>query len=61
MTGVEIWAKIWDILPPCKKGDKMGRMSVDILWASPTTSLILYDWRAADGPILIYKFPWQKK
>ena len=23
-TGVEIWAKIWDILPPCKKGGQHG-------------------------------------
>ena len=30
-TGVEIWAKISDILTPCKKGGNMGRMSVDIL------------------------------
>ena len=29
--GVKIWAKICDILPPCKKGGNMGRMSVDIL------------------------------
>ena len=28
---VIIWAKIWDIFPPCKKGGNMGRMSVDIL------------------------------
>ena len=30
-TGVEIWAKIWDVLLPCTKGGTMGRMSVDIL------------------------------
>jgi len=29
--GIEILAKIWDILPPSKKGGIMGRMSVDIL------------------------------
>ena len=29
--GVEIWAKNWDILLPCKKGGNKGRMSVDIL------------------------------
>ena len=30
-TGVEIWAKIWQILLPCKKRGNFCRMSVDIL------------------------------
>ena len=29
--GVEIWAKIWDILPPVKKRGNIDRMSMDIL------------------------------
>ena len=40
-TGVEIWAKIWDILPPCKKGGNMGRMFVDILGVGAGSPLLV--------------------
>ena len=54
---VEIWAKIWDILPPCKKrgqdGSNICRYFMSI--ANGESRFV----RLADGPILIYKF-WQK-
>ena len=56
MTGVEIWAKIWHILLPCKKGGNMGRTSVDILGAVPGAPLLVQQRRPPDWPILIYKY-----
>ena len=40
-TGVEIWAKISDILPPAKKGGNVGRMSVDILGVGQGAPLLV--------------------